>query len=137
MRGNHEEVLLEAYEGSFSTNLNQNVWGRYFEEFKNYKGEILISKKHISFLKRTKLFYKTEDLLFVHGGIDGVGQISCWEYGVVGNLPEGIRRVIRGHAIHEEVSFYKNNIAIDTGAYERGGALSAICIPSLKVLEVT
>lgn len=126
LRGNHEQVLIEALNGhNFSGSLHKKIFEFYCTEFIK-DGLPYIKSEHEKFLNETKLSYCENRVLFIHAGIDKHGQQCLWSYGILGKLPDGIDMVIRGHDIREDVTFYSNNIAIDTGAYRKDGKLSCL-----------
>ena len=70
LKGNHEQMLLDAYDGK---NLEAFLWNGGKETLDSYGlGEHEVSKipaAHIEFLRGLELMHETQDYLFVHAGI--------------------------------------------------------------------
>lgn len=134
LKGNHEQLLIKAFSGEIDSKLDRAFLKMHFKEFKNEKRDIEVSNRHKQFFLNLNDYYIDERLLFVHGGISKIGDISIFEYGVLADLPPEVDLVIRGHEVHKEVTFYKNNIAVDTGAYIKDQPLSCLTLPSQRVI---
>lgn len=142
LMGNHEQMLLEAWEheqdtSPFSCQLTMEVSAHYLSEFRDKNGRLRISQRQVEFLRRLRSSYIDGDVLFTHGGIDKRGLCDLWADGIYGPLPRGIKRVVRGHVVHPEVTFYSNSVAIDTGAYRAGGSLSALIVEVPHVISIS
>jgi serine/threonine protein phosphatase 1 len=142
--GNHEELLIRAWEGDRrSAGLINRVGGKetmlsYGVDEVEYDAadldELLnlitdhVPENHIAFLKSAEDWIAAGDYLFVHAGIrpgDAVEEQRTSDL-------RWIRReftdfdgdhgmmVIHGHTITEEVEIRANRVGIDTGAYATG-----------------
>ena len=151
LMGNHEELLIRAWEGDRNIAATFNKAGgratmlSYGVSEADYDGwnlDELIEKvadyvpaDHIAFLRSFQEIYRAGDYLFVHAGImPGVA--------IEDQAPEDLRwirrtfiesqadhgvMVIHGHTITAAVDEQPNRIGIDTGAFATG-ILSAIGI---------
>jgi serine/threonine protein phosphatase 1 len=151
LMGNHEELLILAYEGDRrATGLFNRVGGRetllsygmstqaYDEaDLDQLSGLIAdhIPTSHIDFLRSFEDWILAGDYLFVHAGIRPGYSIEEQEPSDVrwirrefteNNDDHGVM-VIHGHSIVEEIDVQANRIGIDTGAYATG-RLTAIGI---------
>ena len=124
LKGNHEQVFLEAVAGGFRNEMNKMVFAHYFDEFRK-EGTVYIQEHHLKFLKELKDFHVEDNLMFVHGGVNQKGNPDIWEYGINGDLPEGIDFIIRSRQMVDSIKFYKNNINIDTAATKIWGRCPA------------
>jgi serine/threonine protein phosphatase 1 len=142
LKGNHEQMLLESWEhqengAPFSNPRIAEISAHYLNEFRDSTGRIKLNPSHLQFLRSLPNGYVKGDLCFTHGGIDHQGQFDLWADGIYGPIPGGAKRVIRGHVIHPEVTFYPNNIAIDTGAHKTDGSMSALIINMPHIISIS
>lgn len=129
LRGNHEDFAL------------QNNGRNYYNWSYNGGDETLdcypdgvMDRKHIDWIKETKLTVRIGDIVCVHAAIDPYVSLDnqdehtiLWSRdfdGFEGEYPENVL-VVRGHTPVKEIVFKKNQINIDTRAVF-GGKLSAI-----------
>jgi serine/threonine protein phosphatase 1 len=141
LMGNHEELLILAYEGDRrATGLFNRVGGREtllsygisaeaYDEADLEQLSLLIADhipaSHIDFLRSFEDWIQAGDYLFVHAGIRP-------GYSIEEQEPSDIRwirkeftqntddhgvMVVHGHSIVEEIDVQANRIGIDTGAY--------------------
>ncbi len=170
LRGNHESLLLKIL---FSKKLKSRVLEWYFklggiQTFNQYGLPIdkivkrmyftadyndpnfseYFPKDHIEFLKNTSLYYKTDDYLFVHAGIDPSKKFCeqteesfLWiRYEFIDtphNLPQ---TVVYGHTTTSGFTpcedLKERKIGIDTGAVY-GGKLTALILPEMEYVSVS
>lgn len=80
LRGNHEQMLLDAIEYG-ETNMWLSNGGREtLESYQSDDHEIDLSKEHLEFYQTTRLYYDTPDYFFVHAGISPAKTIEqCLE----------------------------------------------------------
>ena len=152
LMGNHEEVMLDCYEGRRET---FDLWLRYggvqtLESYGLRTADILapefdvaaamqavIPAEHVQFLNSLKNYVQLGDYLFVHAGIrPGVPpaeqssrDLRWIRTGFLDDTSEHGLMVVHGHTIVREVEFRKNRIAVDTGCY-LSGQLSALVLES-------
>lgn len=141
--GNHEEVMLDCYEGASSS---AAMWLQYggIETLESYgidrsaiadqsfdlagAMQDAIPESHIRFLRSFKDFMSLGDYLFVHAGIrPGVpldeqapGDLRWIRSGFLDSSSDHGRLVVHGHTIVPNVEFHPNRIAVDTGCYLTG-----------------
>ena len=110
----------------------------------------LIPQEHLAFLKRTQLFHKTEDNLFVHAGYNTRKRWNeqtqddlLWIREEFVNFPHRLpQTVIYGHTATSELGFKpridwkKRKVGIDTGA-AYGGSLTALIMPDRGFVSAT
>ena len=108
-----------------------------------------IPRAHVEFLRRTMLFYKTPDYLFVHAGFDTrkpwntqTQDDFLWIRGEFVEYPHRLRQlVVYGHSVTAEIAFTPRidwkarKVGIDTGAVY-GGALTALILPEKDFVSV-
>ena len=146
--GNHEEVMLDCYDGM----IDQLIpWLKYggLETLESYgmsRSDILaatgdlvaairkvIPTSHARFLRSFKDHLRLGDYVFVHAGIRPnvpldaqSGRDLRWiRQGFLESRAAHEGMIVHGHTIVPEVQFLRNRIAVDTGCYA-GGALSAV-----------
>lgn len=137
LRGNHEDMLLAAYEGG------EAEWALWLSN-----GGIttlrdfdltLPPPRYIQWLRRLSLFHETETHYFVHAGLRPGGPPSAstdmerlWirEPFLSSDYDWG-KRIVFGHTVHFGSPLVQpNKIGIDTGACLRGrGKLTGLVLP--------
>ena len=158
--GNHEEVMIDCYDGA---NGRATAWLQYggVETLESYglkRQDILspsfdvrlamrdvIPASHIQFLRSFKDCVQLGDYLFVHAGIrPGIKIQDQWSrdfrwirQGFLDNRSDHGCMVVHGHTIVPGVEFHKNRIAVDTGCYLTG-RLSAVALEgdTIRVIEL-
>lgn len=143
--GNHESMLLRYLEGIDEELYVQNGGLATLKAYGISPSDSLRKRKekipahHLRFYESLRLYYETEDYIFVHAGLmPGVPlalqntQDLLWvrdEFISSGN--NFGKRVIFGHSPRKEPLIMTNKIGIDTGAVY-GGRLSCLELPALK-----
>jgi serine/threonine protein phosphatase 1 len=149
--GNHEELLMRAWEGDpraagvFNRNGGRDTMLSYGidpDVYDNASLEDLVAiirraipRSHIEFLRSFRDWIVAGDYLFVHAGIRPGVPIEDQEVSDLRWIRGDFTRyqgahdkmVIHGHSITEEVDDQPNRIGIDTGAF-MSGKLTAIGI---------
>lgn len=149
LKGNHEEVFLEAASGDAkATKFLVRIGGKNtllsygitLNEYNELEYEDLsrllqerVPEEHLNFIQSCDDMIEVGDYLFVHAGIrpgvaleDQKPADLRWIRDVFLRYPGAHdRMVIHGHSITEEVDRRENRIGIDTGAYA-SGRLTAI-----------
>ena len=147
--GNHESMLLHYLEGIDEAMYVQNgglatlkAYGiSPSDNLKKRKAKIPI--EHLRFYESLKLYYETEDYIFVHAGLyPGVPLAEQSSQDLLWVRQEFIdsdydfgKRVIFGHTPMKEPMITENKINIDTGAVY-GGRLSCLELPAVKFYSV-
>lgn len=144
LMGNHEEVLIDAWEGDEgAARLFHRIGGRetlisYGVTPTDYDSAdfaqlhaLLVScvpREHIEFLRGFRDFYRSGDYLFVHAGIrpgtpldEQHSQDMRW---IRNKFLDDTRDhgvcVVHGHSVAPAVEEKPNRVGIDTGAYASG-----------------
>lgn len=153
LRGNHEDMLLDLL------GLDERaIYGAYYARnggeftalsYGNADSTIedlayLIPKKHLQFIKKTKVFFETEHYFFTHGGVmPGVTfteqkrEVMLWIRHQFICYPTGLDKiVVFGHTPQGKVLIEDDKIGIDTGAgYFK--KLSAIDLFTKEIFQVS
>lgn len=150
LRGNHEDLLLRSIAGDADA---QRIWlehgGRSTlasfgiappapEEDSFDFGERVrtaVPEELLEMLKATRTHARSGDYFFAHAGVrPGVSLAKQNDFDLFFIREEFTTStdwhgavIVHGHSIVDEVSIFKNRIAIDTAAY-RSGKLSCICL---------
>lgn len=148
--GNHEEVLLDCYDGNleacrpwlqFGGLQTLESYGLSYTEIFERAGQLsdtlreVIPPEHISFIRSFIDYLEIGDYLFVHAGIRpnvALDQQSASDLRWIRNdfLDSAVdhgRLVVHGHTIVPEIDVRHNRISVDTGCY-RTGQLSALVL---------
>ena len=157
--GNHEEVMIDCYEGAGDC----EAWLKYggvetlesyglkrkaildpaFDVSKAMRAEVPAA--HIQFLKSFQDFVRLGDYLFVHAGIrPGIPAADQWSRDLrwirrefLDSSADHGSMVVHGHTIVPDVEFRRNRIGVDTGCYLTG-RLSAVVLESdtIRMIKV-
>lgn len=150
LSGNHEEVLLDCYDGNLETCgpwlqfgglQTLESYGLSRTEIFERAGQLsealreVIPADHISFVRSFSNYLEIGDYLFVHAGIRpnvALDQQSASDLRWIRNdfLDSAVdhgRVVVHGHSIVPEIDVRHNRISVDTGCY-RTGQLSALVL---------
>jgi len=135
LRGNHEQMMLDAMEGG-----DKHIWIRNggrdtIDSYKEDGGQFHLPDEHLRFYKSTKFYFDTEDYFFVHAGLsptetieqslkkDKAVQNFLWERSHL-NIHDQPweKKVIFGHTPRPQPVNEEKMIGIDTGCvYDRIG----------------
>jgi diadenosine tetraphosphatase ApaH/serine/threonine PP2A family protein phosphatase len=146
LMGNHERMFLNFLQGQeemfFILNggaaTSVSYWGNHWES-----RERLLPPEHHDFFATLKLYYETENYIFVHGGLrPGLPLAAQKEEDLLWIRREFImsefnfgRRVIFGHTPVRAPLVLPNKIGIDTGAVY-GNKLTCVLLPEEKFFSV-
>ncbi|MEX0929339.1 MAG: metallophosphoesterase family protein [Balneolales bacterium] len=148
IRGNHEQMLLDACETNETALWLYNGGDTTLRSYKSLAG---IENEHLDFYRNTRLFYDTQDYLFVHAGLkprrtireciekDEFKQDFLWERShLKTNRNKWEKTVVFGHTPVPEPVVGRNMIGIDTGCvYARRsgmGKLTAVLLPEQEFI---
>ena len=146
LMGNHERMFLDFLQGQeemfFILNGGASTavsyWGNHWE-----RSERRLPTKHYDFFATLKLYYETDDYIFVHGGLRPGSPLTAQkEEDLLWIRREFIesefdfgRRVIFGHTPVRTPLIRPNKIGIDTGAVY-GNKLTCVLLPEEKFFSV-
>ena len=156
--GNHEEVMLNCYEGQVETygrwlqyggvqtlesyGLKDTMFSPSFDLAAAMRN--VIPAGHISFLRSFKDYVRLGDYIFAHAGIrpsvpldeQSRRDLRWIREGFLDDRTDHGFRVVHGHTIVHDVEVHRNRIAVDTGCYLTG-QLSAVALESDTVRVLT
>lgn len=150
LRGNHEQMLLDAYEGK-----EESLWMMNGGEdtLDSYGKDSIqpLPEEHFDFYKNTLPYYDTEDYFFVHAGLSPAKTIAesiddpeeqkefLWERSHLNAIDNNWEKtVIFGHTPRPQPLVRNNMIGIDTGCvYQRMGygTLTAVKLPEVEFVK--
>jgi len=141
LMGNHERMFLDYLQGKERFLFLYNGGAATME---SYGGLSSIPAAHLDFLNRSRLYYETDEYLFVHGGIrpgipleqqDPKDLLWIREefYAFPGRYP---KTVVFGHTPMREVLMEEDRIGIDT-ACVYGNKLTCLILPSRELIQVS
>lgn len=123
LKGNHEEMFLDFVAGRnqllYFNNGGETTLQSYREGSK-----LRIPKAHLDFLENLRLYYETDDHIFVHAGLrPGICPEEQNPRDLVWIREEFLfssydwgKTVVFGHTPRQDVLFSGNRIGLDTGA---------------------
>ncbi len=142
LKGNHEQMFENFLKGKeISTFLYNGGDATLRSYYKN--GYLEIPGEHLQFLKELRLYYETEDYIFVHGGINPEKSLEeqteddfLWIRGSFYNAEVRFpKTVVFGHTPFNEPFVKEDRIGIDTGCVY-GGKLTAVMLPEREFYQV-
>jgi serine/threonine protein phosphatase 1 len=146
LKGNHEDMLQNYLDGNdrftYLLNSGQQTLDAYLNK-QNASADYPVPPAHLEFLSELRLYYQTEDYIFVHAGMrDKVPLESQKETDLLWIRDEFIysdydfgKRVVFGHTPFKEPLVQTNKIGIDTGAVY-GNRLTCVQLPEMKFYSV-
>ncbi|TVR18033.1 MAG: serine/threonine protein phosphatase [Balneolaceae bacterium] len=151
LRGNHEQMLLDALKSNNVENWLYNGGDITLKSYHNPKSVKDLPAEHLDFYKETKLFYETDSYFFVHAGVPPHKTIAesklneesehfyLWgrEHLNAFEVPWE-KTVIFGHTPRPYPIRKKMMVGIDTGCVydELGyGKLTAVVLPSMEFVQ--
>ncbi len=146
LKGNHEEMLEKYMSGfdklTYLVNGGQQALDSYMSNCRQPNGP-QIPREHLDFYGSLKLFYQTDDYIFVHAGLKNKVPLEMqnsedllWIRSkfIKSDYNFG-KQVIFGHTPLPEPLVQPNKIGIDTGAVY-GGKLTCVRLPELVFYSV-
>ena len=145
LKGNHEDMLDKFIKGAdrftYLLNGGQQTLDSYLT--KSVESEFFpIPDDHMEFFKSLRLYYETEEFIFVHAGLrprvpleDQHTEDLLWiRDKFVGSKYDFGKRVIFGHTPLKQPLVEDNKIGIDTGAVY-GNKLTCVQLPDLQFFQ--
>ena len=146
LKGNHEEMLEKYLSGEDRITYLVNGGQQTLESYMNRprpEGEPAIPSTHLEFFKSLRIYYETQNYIFVHAGLKNKVPLekqktedllwirrrfieSKYDYGKI---------VVFGHTPLHEPLLLPNKIGIDTGAVY-GNRLTCVRLPELVFYTV-
>ena len=146
LKGNHEDMLQNYLDGNdrftYLLNSGQQTLDAYLNK-QDASEDYPVPSAHLEFLSELRLYYQTENYIFVHAGMrDKVPLESQLETDLLWIRDEFIysdydfgKRVVFGHTPFKEPLVQTNKIGIDTGAVY-GNRLTCVQLPEMKFFSV-
>jgi serine/threonine protein phosphatase 1 len=145
LKGNHEDMLDKFINGAdrftYLLNGGQQTLDSYL--MKPAESEFFpIPAEHLDFFKSLRLFYETEEFIFVHAGLrprvplgnQSTEDLLWIRSKFVGTKYDFGKRVIFGHTPLKQPLVESNKIGIDTGAVY-GNKLTCVQLPDLQFFQ--
>jgi serine/threonine protein phosphatase 1 len=142
LKGNHEDMLEKYLDGTdrftYLLNGGQNTLDSYLSKT-NSSNSFPIPPDHMEFFQSLRLYYETEDYIFVHAGLRPKVPLESQEAEDLLWIRDKFiysrynfgKPVVFGHTPLEKPLVEPNKIGIDTGAVY-GNALTCVQLPSLE-----
>ncbi|MDZ7660125.1 metallophosphoesterase family protein [Fodinibius sp.] len=153
LRGNHEQMLLDAIHHNKKDLWLMNGGRATIESYEPERGEIKLPDSHMEFYENTRLYYDTEKYFFVHAGLSPARTIAdsikdenevqefLWERSHLNAFETPWEKtVVFGHTPRPKPIQKENMIGIDTGCvFDRVGygKLTAVKLPEEEFLQQT
>lgn len=151
LRGNHEQMLLEAY---FNDNLDMWLMNGGKSTLASYNAtydNLNFPADHLDFYRSTKMYFDTEDYFFVHAGLSPVKSIAeslmdeehvvkfLWERSHLNSFETPWEKtVVFGHTPRPHPIRKPKMIGIDTGCVYDSlgyGKLTAVLLPEEEFVQ--
>ena len=143
LKGNHEDMLLDWVING--RNYDLYIYNGGGSTIRSYSldGEFHLPPEHRDFFKSLRLYYETDDYVFVHAGLRrGIPLPQQDPHDLVWIRDEFIhaphnsnKLVIFGHTPYHQVLLADDKMGIDTGAVY-GGKLTCLELPDLRFYDV-
>lgn len=151
LRGNHEQMLLDAYKNGDAYGWMMNGGESTLRSYGDDVRVTELPEDHLEFYKQTLPFYDTEEYFFVHAGAppDQTIEMSKQDANAMRfflwgrehlNIAETTweKTVIFGHTPKPHPIKREKMIGIDTGCVYKGrgfGKLTAVVLPELNFIQ--
>jgi len=153
LRGNHEQMLLDAFRHNKKDLWFMNGGRATIESYEGEGIEMKLPDSHMEFYENTRLYYDTKNYFFVHAGLSPARTIAdsikdenevrefLWERSHLNAFETPWEKtVVFGHTPRPKPIQKENMIGIDTGCvYDRVGYgnLTAVKLPEEEFLQQT
>lgn len=151
LRGNHEQMLMDAVEYGDLDMWLMNGGRATLESYQSDDDEIDLSKEHLDFYKKTRLYYDTPEYFFVHAGISPAKTIrQClededevkkflWERSHLNAFETPWEKtIVFGHTPRPFPIRKNKMLGIDTGCVYDSlgyGKLTAVLLPEVEFIQ--
>lgn len=151
LRGNHEQMLLDAY---FNDRLDMWLMNGGKSTLSSYGAtydNITVPDDHLEFYKSTQMYYETEDYFFVHAGLSPAKTIAesledeqevqefLWERSHLNAFETAWEKtIVFGHTPRPHPIRKPKMIGIDTGCVYDSlgyGKLTAVVLPEQEFIQ--
>ncbi len=146
LKGNHEDMLQNYLDGidrfTYLLNSGQQTLDAYLDRLHESE-DFPVPAAHLEFFSSLRLYYQTEDYIFVHAGLrekiplesqDKMDLLWIRDEFIYSDYDFG-KRVIFGHTPFKEPLLQPNKIGIDTGAVY-GNRLTCVQLPEINFFSV-
>jgi len=141
LKGNHEAMLESYLLGSNRLTYLMNGGRKTLDNYLKKSGDSgssIIPQTHMDFYNSLKLFYQTDDFIFVHAGLRKKIPIEkqspddlLWiRNSFINSDYDFKKRIVFGHTPFKKPMVQKNKIGIDTGA-AFGNTLTCVELPAI------
>ncbi len=151
IRGNHEQMLLDAVENDAPDLWMMNGGRTTLQSYGTDIGSMEIPKDHMEFYRETRLYYDTDNYFFVHAGLSPARTVRqsieeekyhkdfLWERSHL-NAKETAweKDVVFGHTPRNQPIQKGHKIGIDTGCVYKSlgyGTLTAVLLPEEEFIQ--
>lgn len=143
LKGNHEALFLDWYLNGRDYDLYLYNGGGATIRSYSREGELKLPQGHLDFFTSLRLYYETEQYIFVHAGLRGGIPLQeqdphdlFWIRDEFILSPHDFGKVVVfGHTPLQKVFIAPNKIGIDTGAVY-GGTLTCLELPAQRFYSV-
>lgn len=151
LRGNHEQMLLDAFDGGEKSMWMMNGGRATLQSYNGDNDTIVLPDAHRQFYEHTKLYYDTENYFFVHAGLSPAKTIAesikddneihefLWERSHLNAFETPWEKtVVFGHTPRPKPIQKDKMIGIDTGCvFDRVGygKLTAALLPEEEFIS--
>lgn len=153
LRGNHEQMLLDAYASGDLDLWLMNGGRTTLESYDIKYDKFTLPDKHLKFYHATRMYYETDDYFFVHAGLapdrtiaqsvndEGEVQEFLWQRSHLNAYDTPWeKKVVFGHTPRPQPIKKENMLGIDTGCVYNSlgyGKLTAVLLPEEKFIQQT
>lgn len=151
LRGNHEQMLLDAYYNGRMDMWLMNGGKSTLNSYRVSHDNLTFPEEHLEFYKRTKMYFDTDDYFFVHAGMSPDRTIAenlkdpklvkqfLWERSHLNALDNPWEKtVVFGHTPRPHPIKKPNMLGIDTGCVYESlgyGKLTAVLLPEQEFVQ--
>lgn len=151
LRGNHEQMLLDAYEANDLDLWLMNGGRSTLESYGARYNDLKIPEEHLDFYRQTRMYYNTPDFFFVHAGLSPAQTIeqSLQDEGAIADFlwershlnafeTPWEKTVVFGHTPRPHPIRKQKMLGLDTGCVYESlgyGKLTAAVLPEMKFVQ--